>query len=76
MNDPTANIILWALPAGETDRLHERPLTSFPLTPAQADKVEEAAGRDGWHGFRRAIDDNELPDFAGAIKGVKRKRKK
>jgi hypothetical protein len=51
-----ANIILWALPAGETDRLHEQPMTSFP------------------HGFRRTIEDNELPDFTGAVNGVKRKR--
>lgn len=60
-------VILWALPAGQTDRLHERPLTSFPLTPAQADKVQEAAAREGWHGFRRAIENNDLPDFAGTL---------
>ena len=59
--------ILWALPAGQSDRLHERPMTSFPLTAAQADKVQEAAARGGWHGFRRAVDDNSPPDFVGAL---------
>jgi hypothetical protein len=70
-----AKIILWALPAGETDRLHEHPMTSIPLTAAQADKVEEVAGREGWHSFRRVIDDNEVPDFAGAVTGAKRKKR-
>lgn len=58
--------ILWALPRGETDRLHERPLTSFPLTAEQCAKVEAAASLDGWHGFRRAEDDGRAPDFAHA----------
>lgn len=59
--------ILWALPAGQTDRLHERPLTSFPITAAHANAVEMAAGRDGWHGFRRVLDTNDAPNFAGAV---------
>lgn len=60
--------ILWALPAGETDRLHERPLTSMPLTLEESERVEAAASRDGWHGFRLVVDRAELPDFAGAVK--------
>lgn len=63
--------ILWALPAGSTDRIDERPLTSFPLTAAQADKVEAVAARDGWHGFRRVEDTNALPDFVGAVRPIK-----
>jgi hypothetical protein len=62
--------ILWALPAGETDRLYERPLTSFPLTAAQADKVQAVASRDGWHGFRRVEETGDPPDFARAVRGV------
>jgi hypothetical protein len=50
-------------------------MTSIPLTAAQADKVEEVAGREGWHSFRRVIDDNEVPDFAGAVTGAKRKKR-
>ncbi len=60
-------IILWALPAGATDRIEERPLTSFLLTPEQADKVESVAARDGGHGFRRSVDDNRAPDFAACL---------
>ena len=58
---------LWAIPAGQVDRLHERPLTSFPLTPDQFARVRAAAERDGWHSFRTVKDDNARPDFAGAV---------
>ncbi len=61
---------LWAIPAGKTDRLDERPLTSMALTPEQADRVEVHAARDGWHSFRRVADDNATPDFAGAVRCV------
>ena len=62
--------ILWAIPRGSSDRLDERPMTSFPLTSAQADKVEAVAARDGWHGFRRVEDTNAAPDFVGAVRRV------
>lgn len=58
---------LWALPRGETDRLHERPLTSMALTAEQAERVERAASADGWHGFRRVVDDHDVPDFGAAV---------
>lgn len=64
----TAKFDVWAIPAGETDRLHERPLTSFTLTREQADKVIAAAQRDGWHGFRLVEDDGAPPDFAKAVR--------
>jgi len=64
----TQKFDLWALPAGKSDRLDERPLTSFPLTQTQADKVKAAAQRDGWHGFRLVAVTNDLPDFAAGIK--------
>lgn len=59
---------LWALPKDKTDRLHEKPLTSFALTPAQVEQVKTAAGKDGWHSFRVVPDNNDLPDFRGAVK--------
>ncbi len=59
---------LWALPAGQTDRLHERPLTSMSLTADQLEKVKTAASKDGWHGFRSAPDSNDLPDFTAGLK--------
>lgn len=63
--------ILWAIPAGKSDRFDEYPLTSFPLTLEQADKVEAVAAREGWHSFRRVEDTNALPDFVGAVRPIK-----
>ena len=59
---------LWAMPQGKDDRLHEQPLTSFPLTMGQASEVMAAATKDGWHGFRFIEDDNKIPDFVAAVK--------
>ena len=56
--------ILWALPKGQTDRLHEQPMTSLPLTQEQVERVKSAASKDGWHGFRTVMDTDERPDFA------------
>ncbi len=64
----TQKFWLWAIPAGHKSRLHEMPLTSFALTRDQADKVKSAARRDGWHSFRLAPDNNDVPDFASAVK--------
>lgn len=63
-----AKYILWALPKGETDRLHERPLTSMSITQAQVDRVKTAASADGWHGFRTTVDDGSAPDFGAAVR--------
>ena len=59
--------ILWALPAGKADRLDEQPMTSFPLTAGQAEKVKAVAAKDGWHGFRLQVETNEAPNFAAAL---------
>ena len=59
--------ILWALPAGQSDRLYEQPMTSMPLTREECNRVEVAASRDGFHGFRRAMDDGKAPDFATTL---------
>jgi hypothetical protein len=66
-----ARFILWALPKGATDRLHERPLTSMPLTATDVARVKTAAAADGWHGFRTTTEDGSVPDFAAAIRGGK-----
>ena len=67
--DTEQRYILWALPRGETDRLQERPMTSFPLTRDQATTVQAAATRDGWHGFRLVLDDGAVPGFAAVERG-------
>lgn len=62
------NYILWALPAGKTDRLDEKPLVSFPITTEQAEKVKAVASKDGWHGFRLALETGEIPDFGKGVR--------
>ena len=43
--------VLWGTPAGETDALHEQPLTERP-TAKECELVSKVAARDGWHSFR------------------------
>lgn len=59
--------ILWALPAGAQDRIEEQPLTSFPITKGEANRVRRHAMRDGWHSFRVVPEDGEVPDFASTL---------
>jgi hypothetical protein len=53
--------ILWALPKGETDRLHERPIAEGITTPQQMDEAKRKAAAQGWHGFRVQILDMSKP---------------
>lgn len=69
-------VTLWALPRGSSDRMDEQPLTSFPITDAQAERVEAAASKDGWHSFRRAEETGGVPDFAAGLRGKKRRANK
>ena len=66
MTDTRKLYVLWALPRGATDRAEERPLTSFPLTYAEALRVISKARADGWHGFQLARESGGAPDFARA----------
>jgi hypothetical protein len=64
-------LIVWGLPAGETDRAHEVLLAETCRTDADVERVKAAAGRDGWHGFRVSrFTEGDMPDFIGAINGV------
>jgi hypothetical protein len=60
--------ILWALPKGETDRLHERPIAEGLYTPAQVDEVKRKATAAGWHSFRVAALMG-FDDMTNAFKG-------
>lgn len=60
--------ILWALPKGETDRLHERPIAEGLYTPAQVDEVKRKATAAGWHSFRVAAMMG-FDDMTNAFKG-------
>lgn len=58
---------LWALPKGETDRLHERVMTST-YDKARIERIRTLAAADGWHGFRVQVIDGSIPDFAAALR--------
>jgi len=60
-------IILWGLPAGETDPIHQVILATNCRNQADIAKVKKVASADGWHSFRIQVIDGSKPDFVGAI---------
>lgn len=53
--------VLWGLPKGQTDRLHEKVLSTKAKTPAQMEEIKRRAAKDGWHSFRVQILDLSKP---------------
>jgi hypothetical protein len=53
--------VLWGLPKGKTDRLHEEILSTKAKTPSQMDEIKRRAAKDGWHSFRVQILDLSKP---------------
>lgn len=61
-------MVLWGLPKGKTDRLHEIVLSTQCKTQAELDKIKARASKDGWHGFRVThLDLSKTPDFTNTI---------
>ena len=61
-------LILWGMPKGKTDPLHENILATKCKTVDHVRKVCDAAHKDGWHSFRVAgLDLNEKPDFTKTL---------
>ena len=60
-------ILVYGLPADETERYTESLLAETCRTQADIDKVKAAAGKDGWHSFRVATWNGEAPDFTKVI---------
>lgn len=44
--------VLWALPQGETDRLHEKPIAYNITKPADMERIKVEATKRGYHSFR------------------------
>lgn len=44
--------VLWALPEGETDRLHEKPIAHNITKPADMERIKSEATKRGYHSFR------------------------
>jgi len=63
--------VLWGLPKGETDRLHEKVLSTQAKTPAQMEDVKKRAAAAGWHSFRVQILDLSKPYKGFARPGAK-----
>lgn len=69
---PYGKFTVWGLPKGQTDRLHEKILSTQSNGPEHVRRVKEAAARDGWHSFRVVRGDGKPPDFSGAVKKGRR----
>lgn len=64
---PASELVLWGLPAGETERWKEVLLTSG--TAARVAQIREIAARDGFHSFREArVNLTVAPDFGATVR--------
>ena len=62
-------ILIYAIPKGETERYTEDLLASQCKTQADVDAVIAAATKDGWHSFRvTKFIPGTRPDFTKAIR--------
>lgn len=60
-------ILIYALPKGETERYTEDLISSRCKTDKDIAAVKAAAAKDGWHSFRVAEYNGEAPNFAAAV---------
>ena len=65
--------VLWGLPKGETDAIHQQVLSTQAKTPAQMEDVKKRAAAAGWHSFRVQILDLSKPYKGFARSGAKAK---
>jgi hypothetical protein len=61
--------VLWGLPRGKRDRIHERILYTQAKSEADLERVKRLAAQDGWHSFRVQTLDLSKPFDAGAAFG-------
>lgn len=62
-----AQILVYGLADGETERYMETLLAESCRTSADVEKVKAAAAKDGFHSFRVTTWNGEEPNFAGTI---------
>jgi len=65
--------VLWGLPKGETDAIHQQVLSTQAKTPAQMEDVKKRAAAAGWHSFRVQILDLSKPYKGFSRPGAKAK---
>lgn len=63
-----AQILVYGLAKGETERYMEDLLASNCQNEADIEKVKAAASADGFHSFRVTTWDGSPPNFAKAVK--------
>lgn len=61
--------VLWGLPRGKRDRIHERILYTQAKSEADVERVKALAAKDGWHSFRVQTLDLSKPFNASAAFG-------
>jgi hypothetical protein len=61
-------ILIYALPKGETERWKEDLLSTQCKTPADVEALKKRAAADGWHSFRVTTWDGSPPDFTKVIR--------
>ena len=61
--------VLWGLPRGKRDRIHERILYTQAKSEADLERVKALAAKDGWHSFRVQTLDLSKPFNASAAFG-------
>ena len=69
--------VLWGLPRGKRDRIHEKILYTQARSEADVERVKALAAKDGWHSFRVQVLDLSKPFNASAAfgKAVREKQK-
>ena len=63
-----AQILVYGLAAGESERYMETLLAESCRTAADIEKVKAAASADGFHSFRVTTWDGSAPNFAWCVK--------
>ena len=61
--------VLWGLPRGKRDRIHEKILYTQAKSEADVERVKGLAAKDGWHSFRVQVLDLSKPFNASAAFG-------
>lgn len=60
-------ILVYGIPAGETERYTEDLLATTCKTADDVARVKAAAAKDGFHSFRIAYYNGEPPDFSNVL---------
>ena len=66
----TATILIYGLPANETERYMEALLSTQCKTAEDIEALKATASKDGWHSFRVTTWDGSPPNFGGTVNKI------